>query len=116
MVQPHEVADPAPAVTFAALAPVVDQVASALVDICAALTFAIQGSASAVAWAERMRSLQASPPAERLILRREVDAESAERAAADLDVLVRMHRITSYVSIIMYCRNPIAVVLLPTCY
>ena len=50
------VVDPAPAVTFAALVPVVDNVASALVDICAALTFAIQGSASTVAWAERMRS------------------------------------------------------------
>ena len=105
MVQPRAVADPAPAVTFAALAPVVDQVASALVDICAALTFAIQGSASAVALAERMRSLKALPPADRLRMRREVDTESAERAAADLDVLVRMHRITSHVSIIMFLQK-----------
>ena len=33
----------------------------------------------------------------------------------DLDVLVRMHHITSYVSIIVFCRNSIVVVQLPTC-
>ena len=32
----------------------------------------------------------------------------------DLNVLVRMHFITSYVSIIVFCRNSIVVVQLPT--
>ena len=66
-----ERADPAPAVTFAAL--VVEHVAPAPV-----VTYA------PVAWAERMRSLQDLPLAERLRLRREADAVSAERAAAEL--------------------------------